>query len=158
VRARRCLTGRAHGPAARAGQGVSDKTSERRCLTSGATAGRGPLVSGTGQVQARARTDGRGPPGGDPARKGEGHRGADAWDPRSTSQWPRKGRREGLRLGDCRWVPLIRVVVYLGRALGVSAMSRVGDLTQAKEGTGRWRFARGPRHDGVVSVPVITDG
>jgi hypothetical protein len=73
-------------------------------LRAGPTAGTGWLVSGTGQVQARVRacTDGRGLLGSDPVRKGEGRHGADAWDPGSTGQRPREGRREGLRLGDCR--------------------------------------------------------
>jgi hypothetical protein len=39
-------------------------------------------------------------------RGGERAGGADAWDPGSTGQRPRERRREGLRLGDCRWAPL----------------------------------------------------
>jgi hypothetical protein len=33
----------------------------------------------------------------------------------------------------------VGVAINLSRALGASAMARVGDLTLAKEGMGRWR-------------------
>jgi hypothetical protein len=58
---------RAHGPTTRAGLGGNDGTLEHGCMMGGDMTGLGPLVSGTGQVQARvrARTDGWGPPGGD---------------------------------------------------------------------------------------------
>jgi hypothetical protein len=56
--------------------------------------GPGPLVTSTRQARARARTDRRGPPGGDPDRRGEGWRGADVWDSGSTGQRPREGRIE----------------------------------------------------------------
>jgi hypothetical protein len=64
VRGRGCLTSGTHGPAARAGQGVSDGAPERWPLTGGATMRSGPLVSGAGQALARMRTraDRRGPP------------------------------------------------------------------------------------------------
>jgi hypothetical protein len=61
-----------------------------------------------------------------------------------------------LRLGDCGWVPLVELAVYLGRALDASAMAGAGDLTRAKEGTRRWRLAGGPRHDGAVPMLMIT--
>jgi hypothetical protein len=65
--------------------GASDGTPGRGCLTGGATTGPGPLVSGTGQAQARARvcTDGWGPPRGDLERREEGRRDAGTWDPGS---------------------------------------------------------------------------
>jgi hypothetical protein len=51
--------------------------------------------------------------------------------------------------------PPIGVAIYFGHAFGASVMARAGDLTWAKEGTGRWRLAGGPRHDGAVPVPMI---
>jgi hypothetical protein len=45
---------------------------------------------------------------------------------------PHEGRIEGSLLVDCKWVPLVGVVVHLGRTLGASAMVGVGDLTWAK--------------------------
>jgi hypothetical protein len=102
VRGRGCLTRGSHGPAAWAGQGVSDGMPGRCCLTSGATIRTGPLVSGAGQAQARVRArmcaDGRGPPGGDSEQSGRslalravlkhGTRG-------STGQQSREGKEEG---------------------------------------------------------------
>jgi hypothetical protein len=69
------------------GARVSDGTPECGCLMGGATTGPGLLVSDTGQLQAQVqmRINGWGPPGGDPTRRGEGRRGADAWDLGSTS-------------------------------------------------------------------------
>jgi hypothetical protein len=100
VRGRGRLKCGSHGPAAWAGQGVSDGMPGRCRLTSGATTRMGPLVSGVEQAQARARmcADGRGPLGGDSERSGRslalrvvrthGTRG-------STGQRSREGKEEG---------------------------------------------------------------
>jgi hypothetical protein len=52
--------------------------------------------------------------------------------------------------------PPVGVIVHLSRAHGASALAGTGDYTWAEEGMGRWRLAGEPRHDGVVSLPVIT--
>jgi hypothetical protein len=80
-------------------------------------AGPSLLVSGMEQAQAwaRAHTVAWGPPNGDPAGRGEGRHSVDAWDLGSTGQRPRERRREELRLGGCRWIPIVGVAVHLGR-------------------------------------------
>jgi hypothetical protein len=124
-------------------QGVSDGYARALAPDGGATTRTGPLVSGTGPALARAQMHayGRGSPGDDSERRGRVWRCANTWDPGSTGQLPRDGKSEGLRLGDCGWVPLVGAVVFLGRALGVSAMARAGDFTRAKKSTGQWRLA-----------------
>jgi hypothetical protein len=66
-----------------------------------------------------------------------------------------RGEKKGVAAGGLRVGPPIGVAIYFGHAFGASVMARAGDLTWAKEGTGRWRLAGGPRHDGAVPVPMI---
>ena len=67
-----------------------------------------------------------------------------------------RGEKRGVAAERLRVGPLVGFVVFLGHALGASAMARVGDFTRAKEGTEIWLLAGGPRHDGAVPVPMIT--
>jgi hypothetical protein len=78
-------------------------------------AGPSLLVSGTEQAQAWVRTVAWGPPDSDPAGRGEVRHSGDVWDLGSTGQQPRERRREELRLGGCRWIPIFGVAVHLGR-------------------------------------------
>jgi hypothetical protein len=82
-------------------------------LTGGATAGLGPLVSGKGQVQARARTraDERRLLSGDPERMGLARCAALTRGTRgSTGQQPREGERRGGEGEAIGWAATIRVV------------------------------------------------
>ena len=132
--------------------GVSVWTCGCRCLSCGV---HGPATRTGGRLGARALApdgQGHGKAGPSGQRRGastggahqattQSERGgvrccADAWDLGSTGQRTREGKEEGGRSVDGERVLLVRVAIFLGCALGASAMARASDSTRAEKARG----------------------